>query len=107
MNKYFKWVIWLVAVIPGIYLAATWNSLPDQVALHFDLHGKADRFGNKNELLVLVTVLSLMTVGIYFLLSNIYKIDPKKYAAENKDRLQRMGFAVSIFMSAICCFIIY
>ena len=48
-----------------------------------------------------------MSVGIYFLLSNIYKIDPKKYAAENKDRLQRMGFAISIFMSAVCCVIIY
>ena len=41
------------------------------------------------------------------MLSNIYKIDPKRYAAENKGRLQRIGFAVGIFMSALCCFIIY
>lgn len=107
MNKYFKWLIWLVALIPGVYLAASWNSLPENVALHFDLKGNPDRYGDKTELVVVVAVLSLMTVGIYFLLSTIYKIDPKRYAAENKDRLQRMGFAVGIFMSALCCVIIY
>ena len=107
MNKYFKWLIWLVAIIPGIYLAATWQSLPDQVAMHFDLHGDPDRYGDKNELLLVVALLCLMSAGTYFLLSNIYKIDPKRYAAENKDRLHRMGFAVGIFMSALCCVIIY
>ena len=107
MNKYFKWLVWPIAFIPGIYLAAKWNSLPDKVAIHFDLSGTADRYGNKTDLLIMISLLSLMSVGIYFLLSNIYKIDPKKYAAENKDRLQRMGFAVSIFVSAMCCVIIY
>jgi len=107
MNKYFKWLIWLVALVPGVYLAVTWKSLPDQVAMHFDLHGNPDRYGNKTELLLIVGLLCLMTAGLYFLLSNIYKIDPKRYAAENKDRLQRMGFAVGVFMSALCCFIIY
>ncbi len=107
MNKYFKWLIWLVALIPGIYLATRWKSLPDKVALHFDLKGQPDRYGNKTELLVVVVMLSLMAAGIYFLLANIYKIDPKRYAAENKDRLQRMGFAIGVFMSALCCFIIY
>ena len=62
MNKYFKWLIWLVGFIPGIYLAANWNSLPEKVALHFDLKGNPDRYGDKTELLVVVAVLSLMTV---------------------------------------------
>lgn len=55
----------------------------------------------------MIVILGLMSVGLYFLLANIYKIDPKKYAAENKHRLRRMGFAISIFMSALSCFIIY
>jgi len=107
MNKYFKWLVWPIAFVPGIYLAAKWNSLPDKVAMHFDLKGAPDKYGNKTDLLIMISLLSLMSVGIYFLLSNIYKIDPKKYAAENKERLQRMGFAISIFVSAICCVIIY
>jgi uncharacterized membrane protein len=107
MNKYFKWLIWLVALVPGIYLATSWKSLPETVAMHFDLKGNPDRYGNKTELMLMVALLSLMAVGIYFLLSNVYKIDPKRYAAENKDRLQKMGFAVGTFIAALCCVIIY
>ncbi|MEP7373729.1 MAG: SdpI family protein [Chitinophagaceae bacterium] len=107
MNKYFKWLIWPVAIVPAIYLATAWKSLPEEVAMHFDLHGEPDRYGDKTELLLVVALLCLVSVGAYFLLSNIYKVDPKRYAAENKDRLQRMGFAMGIFISAICCVVIY
>jgi uncharacterized membrane protein len=107
MNRYFKIFIWLVALAPLIYLALVWQNLPETIAMHFDIEGKADRYGNKKELMVMVIVLSVMCAGIFFLLSNIYKIDPKRYAAENKDRLKRMGFIISIFLSAMTCFIIY
>src|SRR5688572_28054107 len=98
MNKYLKIFIWPIALAPIIYLAFIWDSLPERIAMHFDIEGKPDRYGSKNELLVMVIVLSVMCAGIFFLLSNIYKIDPKKYAAENKDRLKRMGFIISLFM---------
>jgi len=107
MNKYFKILIWPIGLSPIIYLAVAWSSLPEKVALHFDLKGNPDRYGDKTELLVMVLVLSVMSIGLFFLLSNIYRIDPKKYAAENKDRLKRLAFVISIFMSALSCFIIY
>jgi len=107
MNKYFKILIWPIAIIPIVYLAATWKSLPEKVAMHFDLKGNPDRYGNKTELLVMVLILGVMSIGLFFLLSNIYRIDPKKYAAENKDRLLRLAFVISVFMSALSCFIIY
>ena len=107
MNRYFKFLIWPVALVPIAYLAVIWPSLPEKMAIHFDLKGTADRYGSKTELLVMVAVFSAMCIGIYFLLSNIYKIDPKKYAADNKDRLHRMGFAIAVFMAALSCFIIY
>lgn len=107
MNKYFKILIWPIAAIPLIYLLVTWNSLPEKVAMHFDWQGHPDRYGNKNELLLMVAILALVSIGLFFLLSNIYRIDPKKYAAENKDRLLRMAFVISIFMAALSCFIIY
>jgi uncharacterized membrane protein len=107
MNRYFKFLIWPVALIPIAYLAVIWQSLPEKMAIHFDLKGNADRYGSKTELLVMVAVFSAIVIVIYFALSNIYKIDPKKYAADNKDRLHRMGFAIAVFMAAISCFIIY
>jgi uncharacterized membrane protein len=107
MTKYFKFLVWPVAVAPIIYLVAAWSSLPEKVAMHFNMQGQPDRFGNKNELIAMVCILSAVSVFIFFLLSNIYKIDPKKYAADNKEKLQRMGFAVAVFISALACFIIY
>lgn len=107
MTKYFKLLIWPVAIAPLIYLAFIWRQLPEQVPMHFDFKGNPDRFGNKTELLTMILVLAAMSAGIFFLLSNIYKIDPKKYAAENKERLKSIGFCIGVFMSALACFILY
>ena len=107
MTRYFKYLIWPIALVPLVYLLSIWQSLPEEMAMHFDLKGNPDRYGNRSELLVMAAVLSGMSILIYFGLSNIYKIDPKKYAADNKDRLRRMGFAIAVFIIALTCFIIY
>ena len=43
MTKYFKLLIWPVAIAPIIYLAVIWQQLPEQVPLHFDLKGRKIR----------------------------------------------------------------
>jgi uncharacterized membrane protein len=75
--------------------------------MHYDLQGKVDRYGSKNELLVMSFVLTGVNILTLLLLTNIYKIDPKRYAAENKDRMVRLGVIISIFISAILCMFIY
>jgi uncharacterized membrane protein len=107
MNKFINRVVWLVCAAPAVYLALVWEKLPDQIALHFDLKGKADRIGSKNELLIVACVMTGMSILMYLILTNIYRIDPKKYAAENKSRLQRIAFATVVFLSAILSLIIY
>ena len=52
-------------------------------------------------------LLTGVNIFIYFILSNVYRIDPKKYATENRERLSKLAFAVSVFMSGILCVIIY
>jgi uncharacterized membrane protein len=107
MDRFLKKIVWLVMIIPLIYLALVWKKLPEKVAMHFDLKGEVDRYGNKQELIVMIIVLSAMSVLVYLILTNIYRIDPKKYAAENKSRLNRMGFGIVVFLSALLCMIIY
>ena len=107
MNSILKKIVWPIMAIPAVYLALVWNKLPEKVAVHFDLKGNPDRFGNKSELLITTILLAVMNVVIYLILTNIYRIDPKKYAAENKDRLVKIAFAVVLFMSGILCMIIY
>jgi len=107
MKNIFTKLVWIIAVAPVIYLAAVWKQLPEKVAMHYDLHGNPDRYGNKKELIVLVAILLAVNVFVYFLLTNIYRIDPKKYASENKERLRRIALAVVVFISAIIFLIVY
>lgn len=44
-----------------LWLAATYNSLPDLLPLHFDAQGNPDRIGDRSELLVL----PIIGVGVY------------------------------------------
>lgn len=107
MDSTLKKIIWFTIPVPAIFLALIWNRLPDIVPLHYNLQGEVDRYGNKNELFLSVGLLMGVSILIYVLLSNIYRIDPKKYAPENKTRLHRMAFSVSVFITAVNCIIIY
>jgi uncharacterized membrane protein len=107
MKAILKKLIWLIMAVPGILLAIVWNKLPNRIAMHYDLEGNPDRYGDKQELIILSIIMIAMNVFVYFLLTNIYRIDPKKYAAENKERLHSIALAVSVFMSALLCVIIY
>jgi uncharacterized membrane protein len=107
MNKTLKKIVWLVIAIPPAYLAAVWNQFPENIALHFNIQGVPDRYGSKNELLGISLLLTVINIGVYLLLTNVHRIDPRKYAAENKPRMQRIAFVIAVFVSATFCIIIY
>ena len=107
MNKVFNKLIGLVIIIPGIYLAIVWPHIADAIPIHFNIEGQPDKMGSKNDLLLLVIILSVFSLLLFLLLKNIYKLDPKKNAAANKDRLIKIGFAVAVFIMCINCFFIY
>jgi uncharacterized membrane protein len=107
MDKLLKKIIWVIIAVPAIYLALVWHRIPEIIPLHYNLKGEADRHGSKTELLVTGAILTAICIGMYLLISNIYRIDSRKYAAENRNRFQRIGFSVAVFLSAIHCIIIY
>jgi len=107
MDKFLKRIIWLFIITPAVYLAIIWNTIPDTVPLHANLKGEVDRYGSKNELITVTVILTLVNVMLYLLLPQVYRIDPKRYAAENKSRLHRIGFAASVFIAAVLCLLIY
>ena len=107
MDKFLKRVIWLFIITPTVYLFIIWNTIPKTIAMHFNLKGNIDRYGSKNELLIMILILTLVNAAVYLLLPEVYRIDPKRYAAENKSRLHRIAFAVSVFIAAVICLLIY
>ena len=100
-------LIWLIMLLPAVYLAIVWTGIPQTVPMHFDLKGNVDQYGTKTDLLIMTAVLTGLNMLLYLLILNIYKIDPKKYAAQNKERLQRIGFSVSLYLAAVLGMLIY
>ena len=97
--------VWLA---PLAFLAVIWQKLPARVPMHYNINGEIDRYGSKNELLMLIGILFALNIGLYLLLSNIHRIDPKKkYTADNRSAMKRFAFIITFFISALSCFIIY
>ena len=107
MDKFLKGIVWLFILAPAAYLAIVWDTIPDTIALHANLKGEVDRYGSKNELISLTAIITGINVLIFLLLPQVYRIDPKRYAAENKSRLHRIAFAVCVFLSAVLLLLIY
>lgn len=108
MKKTLKYVVWLIFFCPLGYLLAVWHTLPEIVPIHFNLEGKADRFGDKGELLWMVVFLIALNIGTFYIITNVYKLDPrKKYSQENLSGIYKLGFAISVFLSVITLFVIY
>lgn len=97
-------VIVILAIAPLAYLAFIYSGLPDQVPMHFNSDGVADRMGDKKELWLLAVILS---IPMYLLFKYLPQLDPKK-------QLRKMGFkyyyirlAITVFITAISVGIVY
>lgn len=106
MKKLLHILVWVIALSPFVYLGWLWPGMPEKVAMHYDLHGTPDRYGNRKELIVLLAVIAVISLLIYYLLPLVYKIDPKKTAIDNKHRLKSLAIAITVFMSFISIAII-
>ncbi|TAF55999.1 MAG: DUF1648 domain-containing protein [Sphingobacteriia bacterium] len=75
--------------------------LVDTIPTHFNLAGKADGWGPKSTLVGTSIFLSLLSIGLYALMTNITKLDPKKSAGQNPVLMQKMGLAVVALLSLV------
>lgn len=100
-------LILLIASMPVVYLAYNYDALPQIVPTHFGLDGKADHFGPKKELWLIVILLSAISAGVHFLIKNIHKIDPKKAARLSTSSFQKISVGIVIFLSALNILIVY
>lgn len=105
MNKYLKEaVLWVIIVIPYIYLYTVWNSLPASVPTHFDLAGNPNDWSSKTSLIFITGALS---IGMYLLMVVIPFLDPKKKIQQMGDKYYNLRFMLTIFFSILVTYIIY
>jgi uncharacterized membrane protein len=105
MNKYLKEIIlWVLILIPLVYLATVWKTLPAQVPSHFDFEGNVNGWTNKPDLIWLILGLGL---GTYILMLFIPRFDPKKKIEQMGEKYYSMRLLMGVFMSLISLYILY
>jgi uncharacterized membrane protein len=98
----------MIISIPWVYMAFIWKDLPQTIPTHFGIDGTADKFGDKIEIIIAPIIMTLVGIFIYFLLKNIYKIDPKKkYSATTSEVLSKIAVLSIIILSGVTTFILY
>jgi uncharacterized membrane protein len=93
-----------IVLIPFIYLAFLWNTLPEKVPTHWNYKGEIDRWGDKSSLIGLLFLLPVLT---YLLMLIIPKIDPKKRIALMGGKYYQLKFIIVLLMSLLSLFILY
>jgi uncharacterized membrane protein len=94
-------LIVIVALSPLAFLAIIWNSLPEIVPVHYDIHFNPDKMDNKNMLWLANGMLSLVSLIVYFLLLNLHRIDPKRRRQPPSLSFKRIAIVVVVFITVL------
>lgn len=105
--KILQWTFVLVLVsLPWIYLAAIWEKLPETIPTHFGPSGAPDKFGDKNKLIFINALLTGSLLVVYLIVTNISKLDPKRYALKQQPVFNKIGIAVVLFLVCVNLFVL-
>jgi uncharacterized membrane protein len=97
----FTWIAGILSILPIFYLAALYSGLPNIVPTHFDMEGRPNDYSEKSTLVFLSLLFSFLSFGVYLLITNLPKFDPKKTAGQSPELFQNIGLTISILF----CFI--
>lgn len=106
MNLTFKKELPIIGIVlmPFVYLAFIWNTLPEKVPTHWNYKGQIDHWGDKYSL---VGLLFMLPVFMYVIMLIIPKIDPKKRISLMGGKFYQLKFILVLFMSLLALFILY
>ncbi len=93
-----------IVLLPFVYLAFIWNSLPEEVPIHWNGSGEIDGWGPKITLLLIPFVLPFL---IYIIFLSIPAIDPKGRIKQMGNKFYHLKFFLTLFMSLLAVFILY
>jgi uncharacterized membrane protein len=101
MKSWWKQDSIALVVLVGMFVAALvlWPRMPEQLPVHWNAAGQADRWGSRAEGLLL---LPAMTAGIYLLLSVLPWLDPRReHVTAFQGVLAVLRLTMVLFMAAL------
>lgn len=96
-------IIWLLMAIPVVYFLLVYNQLPQQIPIHFNIHGQPDNWTSKASF---IFYLLGMTLGVYLVIVLVPLIDPKKRILQMGRKFYALKLILMAFMSGLALVII-
>lgn len=90
-----------LATLPILFLVFYWNKIPTSVPTHFDAHMQPNNYSTRVEFFLVELFISALSVGVYFLLININKIDPKRAGMKQPGTFGKIASVIVLFLTAI------
>lgn len=88
----------VLLAIPFGYAAYIYPSLPETIPTHFNIKGEADAYGGKNSIFLGPGIMSVVGLFVFFILSNIKSLDPKRYKEQDDSLYKKFAlFTVAFF----------
>lgn len=87
-----------------VYLAFVWQDLPDEVPVHFNIHGEADDWTSKMGLLY---ILLGYNGGLYLLFLIIPKLAAKKFLKDKPLVFKKLRVGLTIIFASIGFLLVY
>ena len=107
-QSWLRWaIVFLMISIPWIYLASIWKGLPATIPIHFGTNFEPDRYGPKRNIFLIPLIFTGLSILMYLLLTNIYKLDPKRYAKKQPGFFNKIALVIVLFMCCVCLFVMY
>lgn len=101
---------WLICILHVVFVAMFYIDLPEEIAIHFNLKGKADGFGHKSTIWIL-PVLGFAMYYALFLVSTKVKPHLFNYPVEvtknNAVELYSMSIKMMILLNVIIAFLFF
>lgn len=97
-------LLFLLMLLPLVYLFFIWDSLPAKLPMHYDVHGNVNRYGSKTELILLSFLISPV---VYFIFLFIPLIDPKGKIKEMGNKFFQLKTILILFLSSLTFYIIH
>ncbi|TDW97534.1 SdpI family protein [Dinghuibacter silviterrae] len=97
----------VVLFLPLAYFIYLYPGLPQTVALHFNVKGEPDRWGNKSETWLPILMLSVVALGVGLLVRFLPLIDPKKKVQYSEGTLIKLSYGLVLFLTVLNFMIVH
>ncbi|PIB34700.1 hypothetical protein BFP72_04395 [Reichenbachiella sp. 5M10] len=93
----------LITLLPILYLGVIYETLPEQVPVHWNIQGEVDRYGSRLELFIIASI-GLFT---YLTFAIMPLIDPKKKIQQMGGKFNQLRNLLTLLMTILTGVILY